>query len=263
MGRFDGKVALITGAGTGIGAATARRIAAEGGRVVVTGRRREPIEKVAIETGGLAIAGDTTSPAHVEEVVAATRDHFGGLDILVANAGIELFGSAEEVPLEDWERTLKTNIEGTMLAARMAIPEMRARNGGAMVLVASVAALTGAPLYVSYLTSKAAMLGLSRSLAYDFGPERIRCNAICPGWTRTEMAERAIGEFAAAKEITLDEMIARLVGPYPLRRMADPDEIASVIAFLVSEDASFVTGATIIADGGGSIVDIGTLGFAS
>lgn len=263
MGRFDEKVALITGGGTGIGAATARRIAAEGGKVVVTGRRREPIEIVAAETNGVAVAGDTTSETHIAEAIAAAHAHYGGLDILVASAGIELFGSAEDVALEDWRGTLRTNIEGTMLAARAAVPALRSRGGGAMVLVASVAALTGAPHYVSYLTSKAALLGLNRSLAYDFGPERIRCNAICPGWVRTEMAERAIGEFAVQKGITLEEMIARLVGPYPLRRMADPDEIAAVIAFLVSEDASFMTGATVIADGGGAIVDIGTLGFAS
>jgi NAD(P)-dependent dehydrogenase (short-subunit alcohol dehydrogenase family) len=263
MARFDGKVALITGGGTGIGAATARRFAAEGGKVVVTGRRREPIEIVAAETDGVAVAGDTTSETHIAEAIAAARAHYGGLDILVASAGIELFGSAEDVALEDWRGTLQTNIEGTMLAARAAVPELRSRGGGAMVLVASVAALTGAPRYVSYLTSKAALLGLNRSLAYDFGPERIRCNAICPGWVRTEMAERAIGEFAMQKGITLEEMIARLVGPYPLRRMGDPEEIAAVIAFLVSEDASFMTGATVIADGGGAIVDIGTLGFAS
>ncbi|WP_188062830.1 SDR family NAD(P)-dependent oxidoreductase [Sphingobium sp. KCTC 72723] len=262
-GRFDGKVALITGGGTGIGAATARRLAAEGARVVVTGRRPEHIEKIAYETGGRAVAGDTSSLAHIEEAVAAACDTFGGLDILVANAGVELFGSVETVDIMDWRRTLEINVEGAMLAARVAVPRMRQRGEGAIVLVASVAALSGAPHYVSYLTSKAALLGLNRSLAYDFGPENIRCNALCPGWVRTEMAERALGEFAHAQGITLEEMIAKVVGPYPLRRMGNPAEIAGTIAFLASRDAAFITGTTIVADGGGAIVDIGTLAFAS
>jgi NAD(P)-dependent dehydrogenase (short-subunit alcohol dehydrogenase family) len=263
MGRLEGKVALVTGGGTGIGAATARRIAAEGGKVVVMGRRRDAIDAVAAEIDGLAIAGDTTSIEQIDVAVTAARTHFGGIDILVANAGIELFGSVENVALEDWRGTLRTNIEGTMLAARVVIPEFRRRGGGAIILVASVAALAGAPHYVSYLTSKAALLGLNRSLAYDYGSEGIRCNAICPGWVRTEMAERAIGEFAAAKGLTLDGMIAEVVRYYPLRRMADPDEIAAVIAFLASKDASFMTGTSVVVDGGGSIVDVGTLAFRS
>jgi meso-butanediol dehydrogenase / (S,S)-butanediol dehydrogenase / diacetyl reductase len=261
-GRFEGKVALITGGGTGIGAATARRIAAEGGKVVITGRRREEIEVVAAETGGIAIVGTTTSTTDIEKAIAAARD-LGGLDILVANAGIQNIGSVESIGLEEWRQTLQTNIEGVMLVSRAAIPEMRARGGGAIVLVASVAALTGEPQTVSYQTSKAAMLGLNRSLAYDYGPERIRCNAICPGWVRTEMTDRAISGFAIAKGLTDDEMITELVKHYPLRRMAHPDEIASVIAFLASSDASFMTGTAVVADGGGLIVDVGTLTFAN
>jgi NAD(P)-dependent dehydrogenase (short-subunit alcohol dehydrogenase family) len=139
---------------------------------------------------------------------------------------------------------------------------MRARGGGNIVLVASVAALFGAPAYSAYLTSKAAMLGLNRSIAYDYGPENIRCNVLCPGWVRTEMAERAIGDFAKAKGIGLEEMIADIVKIYPLRRMGTPEEIATVIAFLASEDSSFMTGSVVSADGGGGIVDVGTLAFA-
>lgn len=260
--RFAGKVALITGGGTGIGAATARRIADEGGTAVIMGRREAPLRAVADACGGHVVLGDTTSLADLERAVAEATERFGGLDVLIANAGIELFGSVETVPLDQWQNVLAVNLEGAMLAARAAIPAMRQRGGGAIVLVASVAALTGAPSYVSYLTSKAGMLGLNRSIAYDYGAEGIRCNALCPGWVRTEMAERAISEFAATKGMEMEHLIAEMVKIYPLRRMAAPEEIASIIAFLSSNDASFMTGAVLSADGGGGIVDVGTLQFA-
>ena len=261
-GRFEGKVALITGGGTGIGAASARRFAEEGGKVVVMGRRESPLRTVADACGGHVVLGDTTSLADLERAVAEATDQFGGLDVLVANAGIELFGSVETVPLDQWRQVLEVNLEGAMLATRAAIPAMRKRSGGAIVLVASVAALSGAPSYVSYLTSKAAMLGLNRSIAYDYGVEGIRCNALCPGWVRTEMAERAIGEFAAMKGMETEQLIEEMVRVYPLRRMASPEEIASIVAFLASDDASFITGSVLSADGGGGIVDVGTLQFA-
>lgn len=199
----------------------------------------------------------------MELAVAKAVEKFGGLDILVANAGVELFGSAIDVGLKDWRRTFETNVDGAMFAARFAVPRMRERGGGAIVLVSSVAGLTGAPAYVSYLTTKAALLGLNRSLAYDFGGDGIRSNVLCPGWVRTEMAERALADVAAAKGTDLETMVKRVVKPYPLKRMAAPEEIARIIAFLASEDAAFMTGSVIIADGGGGIVDAGTLAFTS
>lgn len=261
--RFDGKVALITGGGTGIGAATALRIASEGGKVVVMGRREAPLRKIAEESDGHFVVGDTASIADLERAVDEARQMYGGLDILVASAGIELFGSVETVAIEEWRRAFEINLEGAMLAARASIPEIRKRGGGAIVLVASVAALTGAPSYVSYLTTKAGMLGLNRSIAYDYGPENIRCNALCPGWIRTEMAERAIEDIARKKGVSAEELSKAIVKAYPLRRMASPAEIAGVIAFLSSDDASFITGSVLSADGGGGIVDVGTLQFGS
>ena len=180
MGRFEGKTALITGGGTGIGAASTRRIAAEGGNVVVMGRREAHLRAVAATCGGHVVVGDTTSLDDLERAVSEAQERFGRLDLLVANAGIELFGSVETVALEDWRRVFEVNLEGAFLAARASIPAMRAHGGGAIVLVASVAALAGAPSFVSYLTTKAGLLGLNRSIAYDYGAENIRCKPCVP-----------------------------------------------------------------------------------
>ena len=260
-GRYSGKVALITGGGTGIGAATARRIAAEGGKVVITGRRAELLKTVADEIGGAALAGDTGDFSHLEAAVKLAIDRFGRLDVIVANAGIESLGSVETIPLEDWKQTLAVNLEGAMLACRAVLPVMRKQGGGSIVHVASVAALSGSPNCVAYPTSKAALLGLSRSIAYDYGPAHIRSNVICPGWVRTEMAERAFTMIAGMQGKTPENLVAEVVRVYPLRRMGEPAEIAAAVAFLGSDDASFITGAVLVADGGGSIVDIGSIAF--
>ena len=259
--RFEGKVALITGGGTGIGAATARRIAAEGGKVVVTGRRIEPITAVAEEIGGAAIAGDTTDVDHLNAAVALGVERFGGIDILVANAAAENIGTLLDVDLEEWRHMLSVNIDGAMLACRAAIPEMRRRGGGSIVHVASVAAFLGVPACVSYMTSKSALFGLNRSIAMDYGPERIRSNVVCPALVRTEMAERGFGFAAQAKGVSLEGLFQEMVRYYPLRREGTPDELAATIAFLASDDASFITGTVLVADGGAGIVDVGALSF--
>ena len=257
--RFAGKVALITGGGTGIGAAIAREISAGGGKVVLTGRRPQPIERIADEVGGAAIAGDTSDPAHLEEAVALAVARFGGLDILVANAGVEHLARVEDMDLANWHQTMAVNVDGPMLASRASIAEMRRRGGGSIVLVASMAALVAVPAGAAYMTTKAALLGLNRSLAMDYGPEGIRCNIVCPALVPSEMTDRTMAMVAAFKGMAPDELIARIGNVYPLRRPGKPEEIAKAVGFLASDEASFITGVVLAADGGAGIVDVATL----
>ena len=197
--RLAGKVALISGGGTGIGAATARLFAREGASVVVTGRRLGPIETVAKEVSGLAVAGDTSDPAHAAEAVAAAVTTFGGLDVVVANAGIGFGGSAGDVDDEHWQRTLDVNLTGPMVLTRAALPALLERGGGSIVLVSSINGLVATTDSAAYGTSKAGLIGLARSLAVDYGPRGIRANALCPGWVVTPMADEEMDELGASR----------------------------------------------------------------
>jgi len=256
-----GGAAIVTGGGTGIGAASAAVLADSGMDVIVTGRRREPIEETAERIGGVAVMADVTDQGDWSRVVDLVESRFGGVDVLVANAGIEAFGSVESVTLNEWRAVQETNVDGVLLGIRAVAPVMRRRGGGSIVVVSSVAGLASGPEYAAYVTSKTALLGLVRSAAVDLGRDGIRVNAICPGWTRTEMSERETGEMAAAQGITVEQMWAKLVAPLPMARAADPMEIATCVGFLAGSGSSFMTGATLVVDGGGSAVDVGTLGF--
>lgn len=263
MATDANRVAIVTGGGTGIGAATARALAAGGVSVIVTGRRAEPLEEVADQIGGVGVVADVTDEDDWSRVIAVADEQFGGANILVANAGIEAFGSVETVASDEWRAVQRTNVDGVFLGIRAVVPSMRRRGGGSVVVVSSVAGLTSGPEYAAYVTSKTAVLGLVRSAAVDLGPDRIRVNAVCPGWTRTEMSERETEMIAIQEGIGAAQLWSRLVEPLPLRRAADPEEIAACIEFLTGPGASFVTGAVLVADGGGSAVDVGTLGFRS
>ncbi|HEX6331449.1 MAG TPA: SDR family oxidoreductase [Actinomycetota bacterium] len=261
MGALDGKVAIVSGGGTGIGAAAARRFAAEGASVVVTGRRPDPLEVVATETGGAAVAGDVTEPQHAEAVVALARERFGGLDVVVGNAGVGFGGSAGDADDERWVRTIDVNVTGVLRLVRAALPELLERGGGSIVLVSSVSGLVGGPDSAAYDTSKAALLGLVRSLAIDYGPRGIRANAVCPGWVITPMGDESMDELAAERGITREEAYALATAHVPLGRPATAEEIAACCLFLASEESSIVTGAALVADGGGTAVDVGSLAF--
>ncbi len=260
-GRLANKVALITGGGTGIGAAIACRFAAEGASVVVTGRRPEPINAVANEIGGVAVAGDTTDNEHVATVVSTAVSHFGGLDIVVACAGIVSSSDILSVQDSEWQQMLNVNLTGAMKVARAALPALLERGGGAIVNISSVGGLMAGPQSASYGVSKAGMLALTRSMAYDYGPHNIRVNTLCPGWVRTPMSEQEMDVLAAEKGISRAEAFKLVTAHLPLRRVAEPDEIANCCLFLTSDEASFVTGTVLVVDGGGAIVDVGMLAF--
>ena len=259
--RLQGKVAVITGGGTGIGAATARRFAAEGATVVVTGRRSEPLEEVARETGGLAVPGDVADAPHASEAVEAAVQRFGGLDVLVANAGVGFGGAAADVDDERWSRTLDVNLTGALRFVRAAIPAMLERGGGSIVLVSSVSALVIGPESAGYAASKTAMLGLARSVAVDYGPKGIRANALCPGWVRTPMGDDSMRDLAEMRGLELEEAYGLATARIPLRRPSTAEEIAACCLFLASDESSIVTGTVLVADGGGLAVDVAELAF--
>jgi NAD(P)-dependent dehydrogenase (short-subunit alcohol dehydrogenase family) len=260
--QLAGKVALVTGGGTGIGAATARRFAAEGARVVITGRRPEPLAAVAEEIGGLAVPGDATSAGDARRAVVLAVEQLGGLDIVVANAGGSGTTEAAEADEPSWRAALDSNLTSTFLTCREALPALLHRGAGAIVIVSSAAALASPPAAAGYTAAKTGLLGLMRSLAVDYGPRGIRVNAVCPGWVRTPMAGQEMDDLAASRGITEVEAYELATRPYPLRRAAEPEEIAACCLFLASDESSFVTGAVLVADGGASAVDVGTLPFA-
>ena len=261
--RFEGKVAIVSGGGTGIGAATAALLSREGASVAITGRRPEPLAEVSAATGAAAFPGDASSADHVAAAVAATVDRFDGLDIVVANAGIGLGGAAGEVSREQWAETLDVNLTGAMLLVRSALPHLVRRGGGSIVLVSSVSGLVAAPRSAAYEVSKAGLLALMRSVALDYGHLGVRSNAVCPGWIHTAMGDAAIAEIASERRISLADAYTLVNEPVPLKRAGTPDEVAACCAFLASDEASYVNGAAIVVDGGATVVDVTSLPWSS
>ena len=260
--RLKGRIALITGGGTGIGAACARLFAKSGAAVAVMGRRPAPIDQIAEEIGGIAVSGDAADEADCKKAVSAAVKAYGGLDTLVCCAGIMVEGSVGDMDLADWDRILAANLSGVMQAARACLPSMRKRPKGSIVNVASLGALVAPGQMAGYITSKTAVLGLTRSMAVDYGPG-IRVNTLCPGWVFTPMSEEEMENYAADKKISTQEAIDYATRFLPLQRMARPEEIARCVEFLASDDASFITGTTLVADGGSSAVDVGYISLTS
>ncbi|WP_354679077.1 SDR family NAD(P)-dependent oxidoreductase [Cupriavidus plantarum] len=243
MKRFENRVVIVTGAGSGIGAAAARRFAAEGARVVLAGRTREKLEKVAADLPAdkqLVHVTDVSDYAQVEGLVRAAVDKFGRLDVMVNNAGVASEGRATEDSLEAWHKVISIDLEGVFHGARAALPHL-IKTKGSIVNTASVSGLGADWNMAFYNTAKGGVVNLTRSLALDFGREGVRINSVCPSLTRTDMTVDMFKD---------EQLVEKFRERIALGRTAEPEDIADVIAFLASEDARFVTGVNLPVDGG-------------
>ncbi len=258
MGAATGRVVIVTGGGTGIGAAVARTLASSGDHVVTCGRREAPLRAVAEETGARVVVADVSEPEGVTRVVDETIATFGRLDGLVINHGIIHAGRIDEVTPEQWDETLRVNLTSPFLLARAALPHLLAARG-AVVAVSSVAALRASDGMAAYSASKAGLLLLTQSLAVDHGRDGLRANAICPGWTATEMGDLEMADLAAERGVSREDAYRLATAVVPQRRAAQPEEIAATVAWLLSDAASYVNGVVLPVDGGSCVVDPGTI----
>ena len=247
--RLSGKVAAVTGAAGGIGSAVVERFAEEGAAVACIDRD-ERVEAVATAIGNaggraIPIVADISTAKGNDEAVATTVEAFGGLDIFHANAAIQFMGHLEDTPAEEWEKLFRTNLYGAAAGLRAALPELRKRGGGSLIITASLLGIVGDPDLPTYGAMKGGLRALCRSLATTHGPENIRVNTICPGDVETPL----LGEFFAYQD---DPEAARreITDRYPLRRFASPRDVANLALFIASDESSYITGTDFVIDGG-------------
>jgi len=244
--RFEGKVVVVTGAGSGIGRAMAKAFSAEGARVVAADLDRGTAEETA--TGlerAFAARVDVRDPASVQSLIADTQAHQGRLDILCNNAGIGSSKTVVDCEPDEWDRLFAVNARGVYLGCKYAIPIMIAQGGGVIVNTASVAGLVGLPNRASYCASKGAVVSLTKQIAVDYVGQKIRCNCICPGTIDTPWVARLLEEVSDPAALR-----AELVARQPMGRLGTADEVAQAALYLASDDAAFVTGTALVIDGG-------------
>ncbi len=245
--RLAGKITIVTGAGSGIGRASAIRFAEEGARVTCVDIDRDAVQGVAREIGDQAfpVAADVSDPAAVKAYTDETVARWGALHVVFNNAGVNIPGVFHEVPDEIVDRTLDVNVKGCIYGCRYAIPHMLARGGGSLINTTSVNGLVAEPFLAIYATSKGAIVMLSKGIALDYAKQGIRCNALAPGWVDTPI------NYAHAEMLGGLEYVYSTIDSFqPIGRPGEPRELANVALFLASDESSFVTGSVIVADGG-------------
>lgn len=247
MSRLKNKIAVITGAGTGIGRAIALAFAHEGAKIALVGRRKELLQAVAEEAGGspLVRAGDVSQQRDIDRILAETAAHFGGVNVLVNNAGILHIGTAEEITEQQWDETFNINVRGLWLLSRSVLPHMREAGGGCIINVASVLGINGARKRAAYAPSKGAVVLLTKCMAVDYGHENIRVNALCPSFVETDLTAEVIRKAPDPNAVRTER-----VSVHPIGRLGQPKDMAGLAVFLASDESSWMTGAALPVDGG-------------
>jgi NAD(P)-dependent dehydrogenase (short-subunit alcohol dehydrogenase family) len=248
--RLAGKTAVITGGGTGIGQAIAVAFAQEGARVAVAGRRKEKLQETLAQlkqTGceAIAVECDVTKAADTERLVKATEDRFGNVNILINNAGALSVSTVETISEEDWDRLMATNVKGPFLMSRAVLPAMRRAGGGSIVNIGSVLGIAAVRDRAAYCASKGGVAMLTKAMALDHAPDKIRVNCVCPSIVESDMTQM----FFAETEVARKARESRLAS-IPLGRFGKPNDIAGIVVFLASDESSWMTGAVIPVDGG-------------
>jgi NAD(P)-dependent dehydrogenase (short-subunit alcohol dehydrogenase family) len=245
--RLKNKIAIVTGAGSGIGRACALALAGEGAKVALVGRRRTLLEAVAREIGdsALVLAADVSNKEQITGVVEHTVARFGGLNVLLNNAGVLHIGTVEQITEEQWDETFKVNVRGLWLLSRAVLPEMRNAGGGSIINIASVLGINGARNRASYAPSKGAVVLLTKCMAIDHGHEHIRVNAICPSFVETDLTAAIISKAPNPKSVRSER-----IAVHPIGRLGQPEDIAGLAVYLASDESSWVTGSIFPVDGG-------------
>jgi len=245
--RLQGKIGIVTGAGSGIGRACAIALAREGARVALVGRRKDRVEEVAREIGdsAFAISADVSDTSEISRLLDQTATHFGGLSFLLNNAGVLHIGNAEQITEAQWDHTFQVNVRAVWLLSRAALPHLRKAGGGSIINMASTLGVVGAPNRAAYAPSKGAVLLLTKCMAIDHGHENIRVNAICPSFVETDLTAAVIAQTPDPAAVRRERTTA-----HPIGRLGRPEDVAGLAVYLASDESSWVTGAALPVDGG-------------